>query len=301
MNKQGGTRRHARRSVDPIPWDRNHDHMQKKGMFGSWADRWQIFTSGFWWGSKLDFSNGSSAIYGNRLPVFCWEKRLAKKCFLHLMAKKPARYIFLIAEVQARFRRDKITKIMSQTSICLCKYTKPIQTVSLALDYSETRTSSTKSSSWEPQTLSDAEHFLVQNHCISEPSKFEDVLFLGLVGPFVSPKQTALVFFFGMSELTLQDHEAVTQAHPEITKGKEAQQQPCVLRFKDQYRCFQNCLFKKPWDTRTVLINQMQVSFKSLISHELRFLLWKLNSQIAMSSACSKFLPAVISTISTRF
>lgn len=48
------------------------------------------------------------------------------------MGKKPARYIFLIAEVRARFGRDKITKIMKQTSIYLCRYIKPIQTVSLA-------------------------------------------------------------------------------------------------------------------------------------------------------------------------
>lgn len=83
------------------------------------------------------------------------------------------RYIFLIAEVQARFGRDKITKIISQTYMYLCKYIKHIKTVSLALDYSETGTSSTKSSSREPKALSGAKHFLVQKGYISEPSKFE--------------------------------------------------------------------------------------------------------------------------------
>lgn len=42
-----------------------------------------------------------------------------------------------------------------------------------------------------------------------------------------------------------------------------------------------------------LLIKQMQVSFKSLISHELKSLSQKLNFQIAMGSTCGKFLPAV--------
>lgn len=72
------------------------------------------------------------------------------------MEKKTARHIFLIAEVQARFRRDKITEIMSLTCTYLCKYIKSIQTVGLAFDYSETRVSSTKSGSGEPLALSGA-------------------------------------------------------------------------------------------------------------------------------------------------
>lgn len=42
-----------------------------------------------------------------------------------------------------------------------------------------------------------------------------------------------------------------------------------------------------------LLIKQMQVSFKSLISHELKYLSQKLNFQIAMSLTRSRFLPAV--------
>lgn len=42
-----------------------------------------------------------------------------------------------------------------------------------------------------------------------------------------------------------------------------------------------------------LLIKQMQVSFKSLISHELKSPSQKLNFQVAMGSICSKLLPAV--------
>ena len=176
MSKQGGNRKTGRKVSGPHPV-RQHSLPRAKAGHGrqlSWLTtdlhKWMLVREQIrflWWELCCLWEQAAGFL------LVSGEKAAAKKCFLHLMGKKPTRYIFLIAEVHWRFGRDKMTKIMSQTSTYLCIYVTPIQTVSLALDYSETRTSSTKSSSWEPEALPSAESFSVQNHCISEQSKFE--------------------------------------------------------------------------------------------------------------------------------
>lgn len=39
-------------------------------------------------------------------------------------------------------------------------------------------------------------------------------------GSFCQPCINCFSIVFGISELTMQDHKAVTQVYPEITKGK---------------------------------------------------------------------------------
>lgn len=151
---------------------------------------------------------------------------VTKKCFLHLTGKKLARHILLPAEVQSRFRKDKITKkLQARQEFIHADIKKPIQTVRPA------------SGLFSNQNICNKIWLLRSTGTIWCWASFSTKLLyswgrfeacLGLVRPFVSHAQIAPVFFW-LLELTLQDHEAITKAYPKITKDKTIKWQPLML------------------------------------------------------------------------